>query len=163
MTKATKRVRGKISKTKRNRGRNTKYKRKTGGCGCGIGGGKKQKKSNRKTRRRKMKGGSANLEQLPIRYYYPMNKYEISPDNPNQMGNSIKPFSGGKRKKGRKVTGGMISDILHGPQVNISTGFGTSHGAMELYKIQDLNVKSASDVTNQPASNLNNEHTPLLV
>lgn len=163
MGKLTKRVRNKSKSKSKSKRRNL------GGCGCGVTGGrrKKQNKNKRsKTSKRKTKGGSPHLETLPIRYYYPANTYENSPVNPSQIGSVTEQFSGGKNKtkrNRRKVKGGMLGAIFNGPQLNVSTGFGTTMGTKMLYDVQSLSQTNVPDVTKQPAGNLNNEHTPLLV
>lgn len=79
-------------------------KRKRGGCGCGNV--------------QSILGGSPNLAQLPIRYYYNYNT------NPSYLSEQIK---GGKRKK-RKLNGGS----------SLSTGinsFGTFMGIPDTYRV----------------------------
>jgi len=166
MGKLTKRVRNK-SKPK-SKPKSKSKRRNLGGCGCGATGGrrKKQNKSKRsKTSKRKTTGGSPHLEALPIRHYYPANTHENSPVNPSQMGSATEQFSGGKNKtkrNRRKVKGGMLGALFNGPQLNVSTGFGTTMGTKMLYDVQSLSQPDVPDVTKQPAGNLNNAHTPLL-
>jgi hypothetical protein len=158
-------------KGKRSKNKSTKRR---GGCGCsGKVGGKRLKRtaSNRKKRNmtRRIKGGSENLAQLPIRYYYENNTHTMDPNNPSFIGNSIKSIStGGKRKKSnrRRVKGGLsLNDIFLGnsSRVDLNTGFGTTIGAKSIYDISTFGQSTNPDTTIQPASNLNNEHTPLLV
>lgn len=145
---------------------------KKGGCGCGIGGGK--------TRSKKVRGGSSNLESLPIRYYYQMNTEENNPQDPSVIGNSTKQFLGGKSNKNKnkskknksrrnksrrnkKVKGGMLDSILNGSQVNVTTGFGTTMGSSMAYNMQNISSNSTDDITNQPAGSINNEHSHPLV
>ena len=79
-------------------------------------------------------------------------------------------MTGGKNKKNKRNKtrkqmkgGGMIDAIFNGPQLNVSTGFGTSIGTKMLYDIQTLKQPLNTNVLDQPAGNLNNEHSPLLV
>lgn len=139
---------------------------KKGGCGCGIGGGKTRSK-------KKVRGGSSNLESLPIRYYYQMNTEDNNPQDPSFIGNSTKQFLGGKSKKNKnkknksrknkKVKGGMLGAILNGSQVNVTTGFGTAMGSNMAYNMQNISSNLTDDITNQPAGSINNEHSHPLV
>ena len=139
---------------------------KKGGCGCGIGGGKTRSK-------KKVRGGSSNLESLPIRYYYQMNTEDNNPQDPSFIGNSTKQFLGGKSKKNKnkknksrknkKVKGGMLGAILNGSQVNVTTGFGTAMGSNMTYNMQNISSNLTDDITNQPAGSINNEHSHPLV
>ena len=74
-------------------------------------------------------------------------------------------MTGGKNKKNKRNKtrkqmkgGGMMDYFLNGTQTNVSTGI----GAKMLYELQTIgHIKNAS-VSDQPAGNLNNEHSPLL-
>jgi hypothetical protein len=93
----------------------------------------------------------------------------MDPNNPSFIGDSAKPFStGGKLKRNNKhrVKGGLsLNDIFLGnsAKVDLNTGFGTTIGAKSIYDISTLDQSVDPDITIQPASDLNNEHTPLLV
>jgi hypothetical protein len=161
MGKLTKRVRNHISSKKKKK--ITNKTSKGGGCGCGVKGGKKHKmKSKTCKKRRKVKGGSAHLETLPLRYYYPLNDHSSSLSDMSSIGHSVKQFSGGKKKRKQTKGGGIIDSIFNGPQLNITTGFGTTVGTKMLYDVQTLDQPHIADVMKQPAGNLNNEHSPLL-
>jgi hypothetical protein len=133
---------GKLTKRIRHRNGVTKKKdRKTGGCGCGMSGGKR---NNRKSNKRTMKGGSTYLESLPIRYYYSLNEHNSSISDISSIGNSSKQFSGGKSKT-----------IKHKSKSMRTNGGGIMNSIM--------NSPYFESVLNQPAGNLNNEHSPLMV
>ena len=163
----TKRVRKQRNSTRKN-------KRKGGGCGCGLSGGKrKNKKSKTNKKKRKVKGGSQHLESLPLRYYYPLNDHSSNLSNSYGIESTTEKMTGGKNKKNKKNKrnktrkqmkgGGIMDAIFNGPQLNVSTGFGTSIGPKMLYDIQTLKQPLNTNVLDQPAGNLNNEHSPLLV
>jgi len=152
-----------------NNSKKNKQTRKRGGCGCGISGGKTRYK-------KKVRGGSSNLESLPIRYYYQMNTEDNNPQNPSAIGNSTKQFLGGKSKKNknkkrnnksrkhkRVIKGGMLNSILNGTQVNVATGFGTTMGSNMAYNMQNISSNQVDNVTKQPVGDLNNEHSHPLV
>lgn len=168
-----------MAKTQRKTNQSLKKpkKGKKKGCGCGIGGGKKQRKTRSK---KQIKGGSPNIQTLPIRYYYQLNTEEGNPQNPSLIGNSTKQFLGGNSKKNRNkkntknkqnkqknksiknkklIKGGMVSEVINGSQVNVTSGFGTSMGSNMLYNTQNISSNTMDDITNQPAGNINNEHT----
>jgi len=131
---------GKLTKRISRRNGVTKKKgRKTGGCGCGMSGGKRK---NRKSNKRTMKGGSTYLESLPIRYYYSLNEHNSGLSDISGIGNSSKQFTGGKSKtiksKSKRTNGGGIMNTI-------------------------MNSPYFESVLNQPAGNLNNEHSPLMV
>lgn len=101
----------KSTKRKQKRRKQT-LKRKRGGCGCGN--------------TMPILGGSPNLAELPIRYYYDYN------DNPSYLSEQIK---GGRRKK-RKMNGGA----------SLSTGinsFGTFMGIPDTYRV--INAAPTND------------------
>ena len=102
-----------------------KQKRKIhGGCGCNMS----------------LVGGSANLADLPARYYYEMN---------DQQNNPLYPLhTGGKR---RRLKGGM-PDFLFGPSNAISS-FGTSAGATQLSGLLTGTSSVSSDPMVQPVMN----------
>jgi hypothetical protein len=130
---------GRLTNRVRNQRNSTrKNKHKGGGCGCGITGGKrKNKKSKTNKNKRKVKGGSQHLESLPLRYYYPLNDHSSNLSESYGIESSTEKVTGGKnkRKKTRKQVkgGGTIDDFFN------------------------------ASVLDQPAGNLNNEHSPLLV
>jgi len=160
MGRLTKRVRKQRSSTRHN-------KRKRGGCGCGLTGGKgKNKKSKTNKNKRKVKGGSQHLASLPLRYYYPLNEHESNLSVSYGHVSSHDGVFGGKKKKSikkRKMKGGgMLESIFNGPQLNVTTGFGTSVGTKMLYDVQSLNNQQDNNVLNQPAGQLYNAHSPLL-
>ena len=147
----------------------SKNGKKGGGCGCGISGGKKQRKTRSK---KQVRGGSSNLQNLPIRYYYQLNAEINNPQDPSFIGNSIKQILGGKSKKNKKnksrknkkvTKGGMIGSVLNGTQMNVVTDFGTSMGSNTAYNMQNVSSNTTVDMTKQPAGNINNEHTHPLV
>ena len=159
------------TKKRQNKNKSSKVR---GGCGCsGVSGGKRRKRTVTKRKRhnasKRVRGGSEHLAQLPIRHYYENNTHTMDPNNPSFIGNSIKPIStGGKRKRSnrRRVKGGLsLNDIFLGnsAKVDLNTGFGTTIGAKNIYDISTFNQSVDPDTTTQPASKLNNEHTPLLV
>jgi hypothetical protein len=115
-------------KTKKNITRNKRRKLKMrGGCGC---------------EKPMMAGGSAHLEALPVRYYYPLND-EVN--NPNYM-------KGGKKKMkmGKKWMKGGMPDFLIGGPLNV---FGTANGITQsLGMITSLPVVNG-DPTVQPIIN----------
>lgn len=164
----TKRVKKQRSSTKKNN-------RKRGGCGCGLTGGKrKNKQSKTNKNKRKVKGGSQHLESVPLRYYYPLNDHSGDLSVSYGHVSSNDKFFGGKKNKSNKSKktskktrkqmkgGGMLDAIFNGPQLNVTTGFGTTVGTKLLYDVQTLNQPSNANVLDQPAGNLNNEHSPLL-
>ena len=163
MGSLTKRVKKQRNNTKKN-------KLKGGGCGCGLTGGKrKNKKSKINKNKRKVKGGSQHLESLPIRYYYPLNDHSSNLSESYGIESTTEQITGGKSnqnksKKTRKQMkgGGMLDAIFNGPQLNITTGFGTTVGTKMLYDVQMLNQPPNANVLDQPAGNLNNNHSPLL-
>ena len=145
----------------------SKNGKKGGGCGCGISGGKKQRKTRSK---KQVRGGSSNLQNLPIRYYYQLNAEINNPQDPSFIGNSTKQFLGGKSKKNKnkskknkKVKGGMLGAVLNGSQVNVTTGFGTTTGSNMAYNMQNISSNLTDDITNQPTGSINNEHSHPLV
>ena len=156
----TKRVRKQRNTTRKN-------KRKGGGCGCGLSGGKrKNKKSKTNKKKRKVKGGSQHLESLPLRYYYPLNDHSSSLSNSYGIESTTEKMTGGKNKKNKRNKtrkqmkgGGMIDDFLNGTQTNVATGIGPKM----LYELQTIDhIKNAS-VLDQPAGNIRNNHSPLMV
>lgn len=156
---------GKLTKRVRKYRNSTRQKKRGGGCGCGLTGGKRKNKS------KKVSGGSQHLTALPLRYYYPLNDHSssLSESYGTEPSNAI--YSGGKKNQGKKNKskkkrmkgGGIIDAIFNGPQLNVSTGFGTTVGTKMLYDVQSLNTTNNDNVLNQPAGNLNNSHSPLLV
>jgi len=162
---------GRLTKRVRNQRNNTKKNKiKGGGCGCGLTGGKrKNKKSKTNKNKRKVKGGSQHLESLPIRYYYPLNDHSSNLSESYGIESTTGKITGGKNKqnKSKKTKkqmkgGGMLDAIFNGPQLNVTTGFGTTVGTKMLYDVQTLNQPPNANVLDQPAGNLNNEHSPLL-
>jgi len=165
----TKRVRKQRNSTRKNKSKGGgcgvsggKGKNKSkGGCGCSIGGKRKNKKS--KTNKRKVKGGSQHLETLPLRYYYPLNDHSSSLSDSYGIETTTEKFAGGKKKKNKTRKqmkgGGMMDDFLNGTQTNVSTNFGEK----TLYELQTIDhIKNAS-VLEQPAGNIRNNHSPLMV
>lgn len=136
-------------------------KKSKGGCGCSIGGKRKNKKS--KTNKRKVKGGSQHLETLPLRYYYPLNDHSSSLSESYGIASTTEKFAGGKKTRKQMKGGGMLDDFLNGPQTNVSTGFGTTLGAKTLYELQSIDQIKNANVLEQPAGNIRNEHSPLMV
>jgi len=159
-------IMGKLT-TRVRKNNNSKTKSmKGGGCGCGISGGKRNnKKSKTSKKKRKVRGGSQHLESLPIRYYYSLNDHSSSLSDVSSAGSSTAQFSGGKKNKKTKTRkqtkgGGIIDTIFNGPQLNVASGFGTNLPyAAHLIGGQT----QVAEVINQPAGNLNNEHSPLMV
>ncbi len=93
-----------MKRTKSRRGRSTmknktrnNRKRLRGGCGCG----------------QSILGGSANLDALPVRYYYDLNS-EV--DNPNYL-------KGGKK---RRIRGGNAVFLTNNPTIGVVGGLGYS-------------------------------------
>jgi hypothetical protein len=121
-------------------------KKSKGGCGCSIGGKRKNKKS--KTNKR---------------YYYPLNDHSSSLSESYGIASTTEKFAGGKKTRKQMKGGGMLDDFLNGPQTNVSTGFGTTLGAKTLYELQSIDQIKNANVLEQPAGNIRNEHSPLMV
>tara|TARA_Y100000389_G_C17470706_1_gene530422 strand:- start:10658 stop:11155 length:498 start_codon:yes stop_codon:yes gene_type:complete len=161
----TKRVRKQRNSTRKNKlkgggcgvsGGKGKNKSK-GGCGCSIGGKRKNKKS--KTNKRKVKGGSQHLETLPLRYYYPLNDHSSSLSDSYGISSTTDKFAGGKKTRKQMKGGGMMDNFLDGSQTNASTNF----GAKTLYELQTIDHIQNASVLEQPAGNIRNDHSPLMV
>jgi hypothetical protein len=122
-------------KTKKNKTRSKRSKRmRGGGCGCD----------------KPMIGGSANLAELPVRYYYQLND-EVH--NPNYIKGGKKKMKGGMPdflKGGKKKMKGGMPDFLIGGPLN---SFGPANGIYQsLGMITGLPVVN-SDPTVQPIIN----------
>lgn len=84
--------------TKKNKTRNARRRRlRGGGCGCA----------------QSILGGSANLDALPVRYYYDLNN-EVN--NPNYL-------KGGKKRRIRGGTTGFLTTV---PTIGVVGGLGYS-------------------------------------
>ena len=124
------------------------------GCGCGISGGKTRSK-------KQMKGGSINLESLPIRYYHQLNTEENNPQDPSLIGNSTKQFLGGKskknlkNKKSKKNLKNKKNKTFSRCRIMSKILTGTMGGSNILYNLQ----QGQNNVTVQPVGSLNNEHS----
>jgi hypothetical protein len=160
MGKLTERVRKHNFSKKKKSNKNNKSKKSNKSR---VNGGKKKRKLKSKTvkKNRKINGGSSNLETLPLRYYYPLNDHSSTLSDVSSTGSSTQQFYGGKKNKKTKG-GGIIDSIFNGPQINVATGFGTTVGTKMLYDIQTLDTH-IPDAMKQPALNLNNPDSPLLV
>jgi len=118
-------------------------KRRGGGCGCGITGGKQKTK--------KTRGGSANLSQLPIRYYYKLNDHAVNPINQGMKQPVDTGVTGGKSKsrKQKKTKGGSTETFLG--NFDPQSSFGTFNGVSNLYKIATFNTSSNRNYLEPPA------------
>lgn len=146
--------------------RKTQKRKKTrgGSCGCDKQYGGK----------RKIKGGSANLQAVPIRSLYQYKNETMNPQDPHTvgsgrlMGDPSKLTLGGKSKKKRnrskRVRGGAFDLLLgNGTSMNPITSFWTSAGLPNA-----IGTLSASPYVNesihvQPVETNYGGHNPPLV
>jgi hypothetical protein len=146
--------------------RKTQKNRKTrgGNCGCDkVSGGK-----------RKTRGGSAYLNQVPIRNFYQYKNEALNPQDPHTvgsgrlMGNPSKLTLGGKkmRKRSRKVKGGsvFIDPLLgNGTAMNPVTSFWTSAGLPNFNGTLLGSPYTNSSINIQPVEKYYGPHNPPLV
>jgi len=139
-------------------------KRKTtrgGSCGCEKTQGGK----------RKIKGGSANLQAVPIRYLYQYKNEAMNPQDPHTvgsgrlMGDPSKLTLGGKSKKrfnrSKRVRGGAL-DLL-GTSMNPITSFWTSAGLPNAIGTLSASPYVDKSIHVQPVETNYGGHNPPLV
>ena len=139
-------------------------RRKTrgGNCGCDKSGG-----SGKITR-----GGSAYLNDLPIRYIYQYKNEQMNPQDPHTigsgrlMGDPSKLTLGGKSKKRRtlkRVRGGA-SDLLlgDGTSMNPITSFWTSAGLPNPIGTLSASPYVNASINEQPIQENYGKHNPIL-
>jgi hypothetical protein len=124
--------------------------------------------------RRKVRGGSAFLNDLPIRYLYQYKNEVINPQDPHTMvsgrlmGNPIKPTLGGKSKKRlnrlKRVRGGA-SDLLLGNSTSMNpiTSFWTSAGLPNPMGTLSASPYVNESISVQPIEKNYGSHNPPLV
>jgi hypothetical protein len=155
---------GKRKTQKRKTQKRKTQKRKTtrgGSCGCEKTQGGK----------RKIKGGSANLQAVPIRYLYQYKNEAMNPQDPHTvgsgrlMGDPSKLTLGGKSKKrfnrSKRVRGGAL-DLL-GTSMNPITSFWTSAGLPNAIGTLSASPYVDKSIHVQPVETNYGGHNPPLV
>jgi len=124
--------------------------------------------------RRKVRGGSAFLNDLPIRYLYQYKNEEMNPQDPHTissgrlMSNPIKPTLGGKSKKRlnrlKRVRGGASDLFLgNGTSMNPITSFWTSAGLQNPMGTLSASPYVNASINVQPIEQNYGSHNPPLV
>ena len=151
-------------KSKTQKRKTQKKKTIVGGCGCDkIEGGAK----------RKVRGGSAFLNDLPIRYLYQYKNEAMNPQDPHTtgsgrlMGDPSKPTLGGSKKRrnrSKRVHGGA-SDLLlgNGTSMNPITSFWNSAGLPNSTGTLSASPYVNESITVQPIEKNYGSHNPPLV
>ena len=151
------------NKRKLHKRKTNKRKTRGGSCGCDKNDGSEKI----------IRGGSAHLNDLPIRHFYQYKNEAMNPQDPHTvgsgrlMGDPSKVTLGGRskhrRNRSKRVRGGAFDLLLgNGTSMNPITSFWTSAGLPNAGGTLSASPYVDESINKQPIENNYGKHNPIL-